>query len=285
MPWCPKCNNEYRVGMTVCADCGCELVEEEPRTSYVPVIFGDKEQMDALKQFLEYNKLENVVIKYDKVEEVYEILVQKEDARKAAAATKVFLQQVAERQKENGWADNAEHPEDHTSAEENKTTQPERNGAAYQKSSEKAEENRSSAWILLIVGVLGIVAVVLGITGILPLHLGNFYMFYGVMSAVFLLFLIMGIVSLKNAKIFAQKAESEHSLEDTLMKWCRENLNAEALDKEIQKSEEDTEETLYFRRYEKIKDKLNHQFMNLDQAFLEYFIDDKVYDMVFSDKL
>lgn len=257
MPWCPKCKNEYREGITVCSDCGCELVGE-PLTDYTPIIFGDKEQMAALKQFLEYNKLKNVVIKYDEVEEVYELLVQKEEAKKAANATKVFLQQVAERQKENS--------------------------ATYQNSSEKAEENRSAAWVLLIVGVLGIVAVVLGIAGILPWRFGNPNMLYGVMSAVFLLFLIMGIVSMKNAKIFAQKAESEHSLENTLMKWCTENLNAEALDKEVQKNEEDTEETLYFRRYEKIKDKLNCQFMNLDQAFLEHFIDEKVYDMVFCDK-
>ena len=26
--WCPKCKNEYREGITVCADCGCELVED-----------------------------------------------------------------------------------------------------------------------------------------------------------------------------------------------------------------------------------------------------------------
>ena len=34
MPWCPKCRNEYVEGMTVCADCGCALVdspEEFPR--------------------------------------------------------------------------------------------------------------------------------------------------------------------------------------------------------------------------------------------------------------
>lgn len=28
MPWCPKCKNEYVEGVTVCADCGCDLVEE-----------------------------------------------------------------------------------------------------------------------------------------------------------------------------------------------------------------------------------------------------------------
>lgn len=27
MPWCPKCKNEYVEGITVCADCGCRLVD------------------------------------------------------------------------------------------------------------------------------------------------------------------------------------------------------------------------------------------------------------------
>ena len=34
MAWCPKCKCEYVEGVTICADCGCELVdklqEEEP---------------------------------------------------------------------------------------------------------------------------------------------------------------------------------------------------------------------------------------------------------------
>ena len=28
MAWCPKCKCEYIAGITVCADCGCELVDE-----------------------------------------------------------------------------------------------------------------------------------------------------------------------------------------------------------------------------------------------------------------
>ena len=33
MPWCPKCKTEYREGFAVCADCGSELVSEEPGDS------------------------------------------------------------------------------------------------------------------------------------------------------------------------------------------------------------------------------------------------------------
>ena len=49
MPWCPKCKSEYREGFTVCADCGCELVEEEQLEERVTLTFGDEDQMKTLK--------------------------------------------------------------------------------------------------------------------------------------------------------------------------------------------------------------------------------------------
>lgn len=30
MPWCPKCSSEYRDEFTVCADCGSELIDQNP---------------------------------------------------------------------------------------------------------------------------------------------------------------------------------------------------------------------------------------------------------------
>ena len=150
----------------------------------------------------------------------------------------------------------------------------------YQSSSQRADENRSSAWVLLVVGLLGITAVVLGIIGILPLKMANPYLFYGVMGAIFVLFLVAGIVSMKNAKIFSRKAESENSLRNTMLDWCRQNLNGQDIDKEIG-SDGESEEVRYFNRVAHLRKKLNHQFMNLDQDFLEQFIDDQVYEMIF----
>lgn len=151
----------------------------------------------------------------------------------------------------------------------------------YSDSSERASENRLSAWLLMAVGGMGIAALILGIAGVFPLRFGNAYLFYGVMAAVFILFLVAGIVSMKNALIFSRKAESENSLRSAMMEWCTGNLKAEELDAQIGEIGEEPKESLYFKRFECLQAKLNYQFVNLDQDFLEKFIDDSVYDMVF----
>ena len=154
----------------------------------------------------------------------------------------------------------------------------------YRDSSERASENRSSAWILLVMGGLGLLGSGLGIAGLLPVHFSNPYLTYGVMTAVFLLFIVAGIVSMKNAIIFERKAESENSLKDILLEWCRASLHKDELDQQIGAEEIAGDEILYLKRFECLKIKLNHQFVNLDQGFLEKLIEDCVYNMVFEEK-
>lgn len=156
-------------------------------------------------------------------------------------------------------------------------------GSMYQDSSDKANDNRSSAWILLILGIAGIIFVVLGVTGVVNIKLGNSYLFYGVMGAVFILFIVGGVVSMKNAKFFEKKAESENSLKNILLDWCRENLRANEIDARVG-GQGLQEEILYFRRFAYIKQILNYQFVNLDQGFLDKLIDEVIYDMIFEDK-
>ena len=114
----------------------------------------------------------------------------------------------------------------------------------------------------------------------MPLSLGNPYLFYGVMGAIFILFVVAGIVSMKNARFFEKKAESENSLRQTLLDWCKDNLNAADIDAEVC-VEGISEEVAYFRRSFCVKEKLNHQFVNLNQDFLDQFIDDYIYDEIF----
>lgn len=275
MSWCPNCKNEYREGITICADCGCELVASEEVQEGERLIFGEKEQMEELKRFLEWNNLEGISLRLDEEDGMYELLVQKADKQKAAQIAAVYLQQEAARSRETAEQEGAE--EEETEQEKVSYT------GIYENSAEKAADNRSSAWILFVVGGIGMLVLILGMTGILPLPIGGSdkYMIYGVMSAVFLVFLVMGVISMRNSKVFAQKAESENSLRQTLVDWCEEHMNAEEIDAGLMESEEDcSEELLYFRRFEKMKELLNYQFVNLDQAFLDNFIDEQ-YEKVF----
>lgn len=296
---CPKCRNEYREGITVCADCGCQLVSEKELVDRVPLIFGEEEVLNRLKEYLAYNGLQNMEIVYDEKEAVHELLVDEKDKQKAVKLGSVFMQQENVRQaKELARAQAeqerqaAEKPQpewfgmgSEESREEQapqlQAQQVRRSSGAYQNKAERAAENRSSAWTLLLVGGIGLIFLVLLLAGVLPLQLkgANRYLIGGIMGAMFVLFVVMGFVSLKKSKEYAKDADSENSLKGTMEKWCRENLDGTSIDAKLQLSTAAQEEW-YFRRTAMLKAILNHQFVNLDQEFLDHFVDD-IYDTIF----
>lgn len=299
MAWCPKCKNEYREGITICPDCGETLVSEEELTDWTSVLFGEQDEMEKLKDFLTYNGIQKSRISFDETEQVYELFVDAKDEKQAKTIVRVFLEQQEKDRKENAAEEEAAvdeflMPGDDTDAEADHKAEhaadgnllkaaSSQGGLTYINSGAKAEENRSSAWVLLVVGILGMAVMILGITGVLPLNIGNPYMFYGVMSAVFILFIVMGVVSMRNAKIFEKKAESENSLVDTLLSWSEENLTAEKIDEQIENAADTPAEALYYKRFDVIRSQMNHQFMNLDQQMLENLIDTKIYEQIFPD--
>ena len=296
MAWCPKCKNEYREGITVCPDCGETLVSEEELTDWASVLFGEQDEMEKLRDFLTYNGITKSKIALDDAEQVYELFVDSKDEKQAKTIARVFLEQQEKNRKEDAAEEEAAvdeflMPEDETdnvlfekqTADTINSLNSAQGGLTYMNNGTRAEENRSSAWVLLVVGALGMLVMILGFSGILPFQVGNPYMFYGVMSAVFILFIVMGVVSMRNAKIFEKKAESENSLVDTLLQWSKENLTAEKIDEGIQNAADTPVEALYYKRFEVIRSQMIHQFMNLDQQMLENLIDTKIYEQIFPD--
>lgn len=157
----------------------------------------------------------------------------------------------------------------------------------YRNSAERAEDNKSSAWTLLSVGLLGIVMLILIMTGVIPLYFYGItkYLIFGVMFAMFVLFIVMGAVSLRNSRIFAKRAESESTLSDTMKEWCTANLRAEELDTSIfgeEKGQSMSPELKYFKRNAELRRLLSDKFMNLDEGFLEDFVD-HIYEEIFED--
>lgn len=276
MPWCPKCKNEYKDGITVCTDCGTKLAEKE-EISFIPILSGREEEMTLLKDFLIYSKIDSACVRKSADEDFYELWVETAEERTAKKLAITFIQQKDMERNEKIPEEESEEESEEASDFTN----------VYEDSAQKAEDNKSSGVTLIGVGLFGILFLALAMAGVIPLHLSAItgYMVYGVMSALFILFLVMGAVSMRNSKIFAKKAESENSLRSTMEEWCLNSLNAEELDKSLFEEGEENlaEEMKYFKRTALLKEKISRQFMNLDVQFLDRFVDD-IYGDIFEDE-
>lgn len=268
MPWCPVCKNEYREGIEFCAECKTALVESLEEEIYQPFIFGEQEKMIRLQEFLNYGDAGiETKLTQDEEENVYRLSVRDCDRKNAVKAAQVFLAGEASAQEEETTQE---------SAQDNEEKQPQ-SYHYYQNSAARAEDNRSSAYTLLVVGGMGFAAVLLVFFNVIPFYRNagiNKYLVCGIMGAMFILFIVFGVLSMRNSKVLFVKAKTENSLLAEMTRWCEENLNAEALDAELFQGEEVAEEQKYFIRAERMKELINDKFMNLDEAFVEHFVDE-----------
>ncbi|MBQ9304048.1 hypothetical protein [Butyrivibrio sp.] len=114
---------------------------------------------------------------------------------------------------------------------------------AYQSNAELAKDNHSSGAMLIIVGIIGIV-IDLIVFSTNPFNVPEFNRFLscGVMLALFILFIVMGILSLRTYKILVVKAAEEDNLKKELTKWCDDNLTKEKIAVEIYELEHSEDE-------------------------------------------
>ena len=120
----------------------------------------------------------------------------------------------------------------------------------YVKKSDKYEDVRSSAFTMLIVGMLGIIFVVLTITQVIkiPFNPTTAWLFYGIMGIVFVAFVVGGLVSFSRAKKLQAEAEIEDAKIDEINAWAKENLSQTTVDSGLDLNE--SVEILYFSRSE-----------------------------------
>lgn len=151
----------------------------------------------------------------------------------------------------------------------------------YINNEEKAEDNKASAYTLLLVGGVGLAFIVLMFLEVLPIRLtvSGKYMICGVMGVMFILFIVMGIVSMRNSKILKKKAKKENNLTREIKRWCVDVFNKEEVDEKLQVGSL-PEELKYFQRYEYMKKTIKNQFMNLDEAYLDRLIEE-IYPEIF----
>ena len=152
----------------------------------------------------------------------------------------------------------------------------------YVKKSDKYEDIRSSAFTMLIVGMLGVIFVILSLTKVIniPFSETTAWLFYTIMSAVFVAFVIAGIVSLVKANKLKEEAVVEDAKIDEINIWAKDNLRTDAIDLGLDLNE--TVEILYFSRAEKIKSILMHQFEDVDEGLID-LLTENIYQRLYED--
>lgn len=269
MPWCPKCKNEYKEGITVCSDCGCTLIEE--LGNEIIAYYGTEEEVDSLLDYLESKGFDFAYKIYDNKNAVYELMMQESMIDSVRDTMKEYINKLKE---------NASLTPDYSNFYEESEDDTPTVLKRYKKPSERAVEYKSGFQTMVLVGVVGLVALVLIDLGIIPIYFSkeSNILINIVMGGMFLVFIAVGINSYKTYRKLLLQSSSDDELENSIIKWFNEAITVH--DITVGENTKDNEEVLFFNRFKKIKRYINDQFEDLDPAFVEY-VADKLYSDMF----
>lgn len=154
----------------------------------------------------------------------------------------------------------------------------------YQNKKVKAEDFKSSAYTLFMVGVIGIIVLILLEAGVFPFKLvaPSKYFTYTVMGTMFVIFIISGVFSFKTSKKYEKEAITENDLTEEIKNWVLNNLTKEKISELAAISEVVPEEIKYFKYFEIIKNSIRNKFGEQDVSYLEA-ICEELYGIIFDD--
>lgn len=147
----------------------------------------------------------------------------------------------------------------------------------YENYHSRAENFKSSAYTLILVGILGIGALVLLYLDVLPIH------FYGagkyltniVMGSLFIIFIIVGVKSFKTAAKYEELAAEEDKLTEDIKTWVSENIDVkEIIQTENRKNPDMSEEMKYFFYYGSLKKKVVAAFPDAPEDYMDNLLEE-----------
>lgn len=315
MPWCPICKNEYREGFTHCNDCDMDLVESLDQGP-VKIMYGMKEQIEQFHEYLQQCGITESFVRFNPDDKNHDLYVPGPQAGPATTAIRQLIQEqtkereeemmeLAEQQYRAQLGEEGEFDEEELKQMmQEKMTQtmsrPRKGGGVkketvYVDKKRKAEEYKSSAFSLIIVGIAGLVFLVLLLMGVLPVRFAGAskVMISTVMGALFLLFLVMGFLSFGSYKKYLVVAQAEADLIDEINAYLAEKATRNTIDSMVkEKSQivaqaggevvtEDDEADMYYVRMRMIKGILNVQYPDADILLTDYLAEEwygKVYE-------
>ncbi|MBQ6814922.1 MAG: hypothetical protein IJP13_05235 [Lachnospiraceae bacterium] len=141
-----------------------------------------------------------------------------------------------------------------------------KNEGVFVKAKDKYSDLKSSATCLIIVGIIGLIVMILDCMDMFPISLNanKSFIFYFTMIGLFVLFLIIGFITLNSAKKIKSQISDEESQTDTIITWAVENLSAEAIDRFCTDLSNGT------LKLENIDDSENNDDMEEETEFVEF---------------
>ena len=276
MPWCPNCKNEYVDGIKECADCHVTLVEQLEE-DFVPVIFGEEEEIYKLNTFLEANEFTKAIIRPSEEDNFFELVVPASLEKRVKQMISVYSMHKAKTEMTN--LNHSDDEMESAESDENPLRPNQSTKSSYTTQKDKAENYKTSAYTLVSVGILGLVFLVMALIGMFPVRFG--ILTYLIMGGMFLLFLVSGIASYRSYKKSSQDAVMENHLSKEIMEWCKGNLNSSNID-QVFETEQIPDEVRYFKRIDRMKECIRETYLNLDEGFLDALVEE-IYPAIYDE--
>lgn len=297
MPWCPKCRNEYREGILVCADCGADLVDElpeeiEPGSPVVLCQVESREIAEKLVTYLRYGGLGTPGI----VEPDSQESPDAPSIMGGSGAPAHFALIVAEFERENAEKmfsrfhsveemsqmdiselvpDIERELQELESEEANQMFSELRTetSSVYVKKKDKYADLKFSGISFLIFGVLGLAFVIAN-----QLEVVRWFSTFSilVMTIVFAVFIFVGITSLIRAKKLKGVVSEEDKVVDEVLDWIGANISDDVISSLV--DEKLSEEDNYFAAHGKLCDMVAEQFPFFNKGYIDQLMDERYND-------
>ena len=149
---------------------------------------------------------------------------------------------------------------------------------------EKAKDLKSSGYALTVCGGIGMIVMILVFTGVIPLSLNGVFgiVTQVVMTLLFALFLLAGILSYRKSGSVSQDAVRETEKKKEIKKWFTDSFDAASIDEMLDTGLEEND--LYFERTDLIKDRICERFMDIEDALMSELTEELYTELIEKDQ-
>lgn len=147
-------------------------------------------------------------------------------------------------------------------------------GLTYTQKSKKLEDAKSSSYLFIIFGIVGLILLAGLWMGILPISMANYMkiLYTLVLGTLFVVFIFVGIYYTSRIRTLTHETNAEEQQTEEIISYVTASYPLETLDQLIT-AENLSMEQIYFERYEKISSIIQSKYAIQDDAYLDYLIE------------